>query len=655
VNVEDLPSSEEEGDENLEVALKLIKQRKNYKHAYGNQSDSSQCYGAHVIEWPEVVEDFVRNYLMKMGMLATLDCFQVEWYRLKESGQLQDLSNHSLPDVYHQNRQLIKQIELLKEDVDKYKGAALCAKNQFVKLKKERDYHRMHHRRVFQEKEKVLKDIKRLKSLSFHHKEVLEKARQKFENAAREKTIAQVDNERLRQTCKLLQSACEEGSLNPLSGTGQTVREVLGSEREVSHTSQSKENKEKIAVATPKSNELPVVATGNKSTTVTKEGTPSGVSREGTLATVAKEDELATVAKEDKVVTAAKKDKPEAVAKKGSLHLIGKVIKTGSGHASERTGVVVPFDMANPYQCMDAPHSTHLNKEGGWQVARCIQAHSCAISGLCLHPRKLAFVTGSDDHEWKMWSLPECEILMSGSGHKDWVGGVQISPNGFMLGSSSGDGLVKLWDFRKGLCVSTLQDHQQPVWDCSWHSGGDYLATASMDHTVKLWDVERGQCVSTLRGHADSVNSVEFLVYSNTLCTSSADKTISLWDVRTSLCLQTFFGHSNSCNSASPTLKGDIVASCDSFGHVFLWDLRGSNALLARDLGPHSVNKAAFDPSGELVGLASNDGTVKLMNIISGTVDGLCGHEDQVQSVVFAVDGTFALSSSTSGQVIVWQ
>ena len=172
-----------------------------------------------------------------------------------------------------------------------------------------------------------------------------------------------MDNERLRQTCKLLQvssmcsvfetfdllflvsflfqSACEEGSLNPLSGTGQTVREVLGSEREVSHTSQSKENKEKIAVATPKSNELPVVATGNKSTTVTKEGTPSGVSREGTLATVAKEDELATVAKEDKVVTVAKKDKPEAVAKKGSLHLIGKVIKTGSGHASERTGVVV--------------------------------------------------------------------------------------------------------------------------------------------------------------------------------------------------------------------------------------------------------------------------------------------------------------------------
>ena len=30
-------------------------------------------------QWPEVVEDFVRNYLLRMGMLTTLDCFQVEW------------------------------------------------------------------------------------------------------------------------------------------------------------------------------------------------------------------------------------------------------------------------------------------------------------------------------------------------------------------------------------------------------------------------------------------------------------------------------------------------------------------------------------------------------------------------------------------------
>lgn len=29
---------------------------------------------------PEVVEDFVRNFLVKMGMNRTLDCFQTEWW-----------------------------------------------------------------------------------------------------------------------------------------------------------------------------------------------------------------------------------------------------------------------------------------------------------------------------------------------------------------------------------------------------------------------------------------------------------------------------------------------------------------------------------------------------------------------------------------------
>ena len=31
------------------------------------------------IQKPEVIDDFVRNFLVKMGMTRTLDCFQNEW------------------------------------------------------------------------------------------------------------------------------------------------------------------------------------------------------------------------------------------------------------------------------------------------------------------------------------------------------------------------------------------------------------------------------------------------------------------------------------------------------------------------------------------------------------------------------------------------
>lgn len=33
-----------------------------------------------VTKHPEVVDDFVRNFLVRMGMERTLDCFQTEWY-----------------------------------------------------------------------------------------------------------------------------------------------------------------------------------------------------------------------------------------------------------------------------------------------------------------------------------------------------------------------------------------------------------------------------------------------------------------------------------------------------------------------------------------------------------------------------------------------
>ncbi|CAN0595248.1 unnamed protein product, partial [Ectocarpus sp. 12 AP-2014] len=41
--------------------------------------------------------------------------------------------------------------------------------------------------------------------------------------------------------------------------------------------------------------------------------------------------------------------------------------------------------------------------------------------------------TVSDDETWKVWSVPNCDLLMSGEGHRDWVSGVAFHPHGTML------------------------------------------------------------------------------------------------------------------------------------------------------------------------------------------------------------------------------
>ncbi len=56
-----------------------------------------------------VVDDFIRNFLVRAGMRRTLDTFNTEWYEMKSTGQLPAGAggdDMGVPDVYSQNEEL---------------------------------------------------------------------------------------------------------------------------------------------------------------------------------------------------------------------------------------------------------------------------------------------------------------------------------------------------------------------------------------------------------------------------------------------------------------------------------------------------------------------------------------------------------------------
>lgn len=54
-----------------------------------------------VIKKPEVIDDFLRNFFIKMGLSRTCECFEAEWYELKVTGRLDNTT--TVPDVYMRN------------------------------------------------------------------------------------------------------------------------------------------------------------------------------------------------------------------------------------------------------------------------------------------------------------------------------------------------------------------------------------------------------------------------------------------------------------------------------------------------------------------------------------------------------------------------
>lgn len=79
-------------------------------------------------------------------MTKSLEIFQQEYYELHKKGQ--PVSSTNVPDVYIRNEKLEEQINYLSSELDKARIMAEKAKGTWDKLRKERDFHKMHHQRV---------------------------------------------------------------------------------------------------------------------------------------------------------------------------------------------------------------------------------------------------------------------------------------------------------------------------------------------------------------------------------------------------------------------------------------------------------------------------------------------------------------------------
>nr|XP_023498044.1 sperm-associated antigen 16 protein isoform X3 [Equus caballus] len=538
-----------EGEEDLAKAIHMVQE---------------QAIDTHILEQktvlpskpvvPEVIEDFLCNFLIKMGMTRTLDCFQSE-----------------------------------------------CkAREDLLKTQKERDFHRMHHKRVVQEKNKLINDLKGLKLHYASYEPTIRVLHEKHHTLLKQKMLTSLERDRAVKQISGLQASWR------LMDTGHDIYVP----------------------------EIRVVPSFEK------ENAPEGPTQKG----------LREAREQNKCKTKMKDNTKDSE---------------------------FPTDMMpnpNLYLCKENIGPAKFD----YKLNDIFRLHELPVSCIIVHPRRDILVSCGEDRLWKVVGLPKGNVLLTGFGHTDWLSNCCFHPssegqksevslgltglynttatleNGNKLATSSGDTTVKLWDLSNGNCILTLEGHNHAVWSCTWHSCGDFVASSSLDTTSKIWDVNSERCRCTLYGHTDSVNSIEFFPYSNTLLTGSADKTLSVWDARTGKCEQSLYGHMHSINDATFAPRGHIIASCDACGVTKLWDFRKLLPIVSIDVGPSPGNEVNFDPSGRVLAQASGNGVIHLLDLKSGQIHKLMGHESEAHTVVFSQDGESLFSGGSDGTVRTW-
>ncbi|XP_056663911.1 sperm-associated antigen 16 protein isoform X2 [Monodelphis domestica] len=527
-----------EGDEDLTKALEMAQEKSMDCKLLASKVAIPPKQS--LAEVPEVVEDFLCNFLIKMGMTRTLNCFQNEWYESIQKGTFVPPEATFVPDVYTQNLLLDSENKNLKKDLKHYKEAAE------LKL----------HYASYEPTIRVLHDR--------HH--IL-----------------------LRQ--KMLTSLERDKAVGQITGLQTTLRNL-----ETGHTLQ-----------------VPEIRVGHR---CERDDKPEGPTQKA-------------------LREAREQAKPKTKMK-------------SSTKDSEFPVNIQPNPNLYFYKEIVTPPKTE------YKLSNIFRLHELPVSCVAIHPRKEILISCSEDHHWKMVGIPKGNVILTGCGHTDWLSGCCFHPSGTKLATSSGDTTVKLWDLVKGDCILTLGGHSHAVWSCTWHSCGDFVASSSLDTTGKVWDVNSERCRYTLRGHTDSVNSIEFFPFSNTLLTSSADKSLSIWDARMGCCAQSLYGHMHSINDATFTARGHMIASCDTCGVTKIWDFRKLLPMVSIDIGPSPGNEVAFDSSGRVLAQASGNGVIHLLDLKSGQIRKLMGHESEAHSVVFSHNGEILFSGGADGTVRTW-
>lgn len=69
----------------------------------------------------------------------------------------------------------------------------------------------------------------------------------------------------------------------------------------------------------------------------------------------------------------------------------------------------------------------------------------------------------------------------------------------------------------------------------------------------------------------------------------------------------------------------------------------------------NTVHRLVFSPNGNTLASASEDGTIRLWDVATGThKHTLTGHDDRISSIVFSPDGKILASADTEGKIRLW-
>ncbi len=326
------------------------------------------------------------------------------------------------------------------------------------------------------------------------------------------------------------------------------------------------------------------------------------------------------------------------------------------------------------------------------------------IAALAFSPDGRSIAAASDESDALVWSIdaaldgnggaavPEPIAL---SGHLQGIVSLQFTEDGDRLCSVARDGLGGVWDAATGARLATMRGHDAPmragvvvaggdriatlaedgsvrlwntgasgsflpipghterVWTSAWSGDGRRLVTASDDGTARVVDSSTGRTLLVLRGHRRSLLDAGFSAHDTTIWTASRDGTVRLWDAsdgRTTAELSA--GGPITIAGVAPDGGRVVVATAS---RIVGWSIPDGVRIVDIEHAGERIAAVELSPDGSTVAVASNAGSVRIVDLGSGAILRVLENPGgSFERVAWHPSGRMLATGTSAGRLDLW-
>ena len=371
---------------------------------------------------------------------------------------------------------------------------------------------------------------------------------------------------------------------------------------------------------------------------------------------------------------------------------------------NEHAGEVncVAFSSDGRLLAIGADNGTVLIRDTeSWDLKAVLSGHTDNVLSVAFSPDDRLLASGAWDDRVRLWDAIDFKAIATVEGHTNDVEYVAFSPDSKTLAAACwSDNTVRLWDTASGEERIVLKGHAQRVFCVAFSHDGKLIASGDKDYTVRLWDAATGAMLHTLTGHTEWVRGVAFSPDDRILASCSNDGFVRFWDTSAGELIKTIRGNSDRLRAVAYSPNGKALATAGSQGIVRLWKANeeqerrtlvqartqvtstgfGRNGRLLTAVSNQNstcfalwnpaleTESATFEqntkkiiwsvalaPDGQTFATGAHDGTVNLCDLASGDIRVTLGkHADQVRQLAFVPDGQTLIAASWDNTVKLW-